>query len=234
MSRCWRCRSSRARSRRARTSGRCCRICANPARSSRTPTSSCSSIREEYYLARGEPMRRPDESDEKFNDRYDRWQERLEASPRHRRGHRRQAAPRPDRQGDAALRRRDDEVRQFRPQRPPAGCPALSAPRAEKPAPARCSRSISMHRRELETPCRAAQSGRWHRRRRKGRRLWPRRGAGGADAGGLGLRALLRRDARRRRGAPQAAAFDADRRLQRRLHGDRQRHAARAPHSRAE
>jgi replicative DNA helicase len=35
-------------------------------------------FREEYYLSRGEPMRRPDESDEKFNERYSRWQERLE------------------------------------------------------------------------------------------------------------------------------------------------------------
>jgi replicative DNA helicase len=35
-------------------------------------------FREEYYLSRGEPMRRPDESDDKFNERYSRWQERLE------------------------------------------------------------------------------------------------------------------------------------------------------------
>jgi replicative DNA helicase len=34
--------------------------------------------REEYYLARGEPGRRPEESDEKYNDRYERWQKRLE------------------------------------------------------------------------------------------------------------------------------------------------------------
>ena len=34
--------------------------------------------REEYYLQRGEPTRRPDESDEKFNDRYDRWKDRCE------------------------------------------------------------------------------------------------------------------------------------------------------------
>jgi replicative DNA helicase len=36
-------------------------------------------FREEYYLARGEPTRRPDESDEKYNDRYQRWQDRFEA-----------------------------------------------------------------------------------------------------------------------------------------------------------
>jgi replicative DNA helicase len=36
--------------------------------------------REEYYLSRGEPARRPEESDEKFNDRYDRWKDRVEAS----------------------------------------------------------------------------------------------------------------------------------------------------------
>ena len=34
--------------------------------------------REEYYLSRGEPTRRPEESDDKFNERYTRWQERLE------------------------------------------------------------------------------------------------------------------------------------------------------------
>ena len=33
-------------------------------------------FREEYYLARGEPTRRPEESDDKFNDRYERWHER--------------------------------------------------------------------------------------------------------------------------------------------------------------
>src|SRR5436853_1835767 len=37
-------------------------------------------FREEYYLSRGEPTRRPEESDDKFNDRYDRWKERCEAA----------------------------------------------------------------------------------------------------------------------------------------------------------
>jgi len=35
-------------------------------------------FREDYYLGRGEPMHRPDESADKFNDRYDRWKERFE------------------------------------------------------------------------------------------------------------------------------------------------------------
>jgi replicative DNA helicase len=35
-------------------------------------------FREQYYLERAEPSRRPDESDDKFNDRYQRWQERCE------------------------------------------------------------------------------------------------------------------------------------------------------------
>jgi replicative DNA helicase len=35
-------------------------------------------FREEYYLSRGEPTRRPEETDDKFNERYDRWKERLE------------------------------------------------------------------------------------------------------------------------------------------------------------
>jgi replicative DNA helicase len=35
-------------------------------------------FREEYYLSRAEPMRRPDEGDDRYNDRYARWQERLE------------------------------------------------------------------------------------------------------------------------------------------------------------
>ena len=37
-------------------------------------------FREEYYLSRAEPTRRPDEADEKFNDRHDRWRERCEAT----------------------------------------------------------------------------------------------------------------------------------------------------------
>ena len=35
-------------------------------------------FREEYYLSRGEPTRRPEETDDKFNDRHDRWRERCE------------------------------------------------------------------------------------------------------------------------------------------------------------
>ena len=35
-------------------------------------------FREEYYLSRSEPSRRPEESDDKFNDRHDRWRERCE------------------------------------------------------------------------------------------------------------------------------------------------------------
>jgi replicative DNA helicase len=34
--------------------------------------------REEYYLGRAKPERRPEESEEKFNDRFDRWKERME------------------------------------------------------------------------------------------------------------------------------------------------------------
>src|SRR5689334_21862569 len=37
-------------------------------------------FREEYYLSRAEPTRRPDETDEKFNDRYERWKERCEVT----------------------------------------------------------------------------------------------------------------------------------------------------------
>jgi replicative DNA helicase len=36
--------------------------------------------REEYYLSRGEPTQRPEESQDKFNDRHARWQERCEAA----------------------------------------------------------------------------------------------------------------------------------------------------------
>jgi replicative DNA helicase len=35
-------------------------------------------FREDYYLSRAEPMHRPEESPDKFNDRYDRWKERFE------------------------------------------------------------------------------------------------------------------------------------------------------------
>ncbi len=34
--------------------------------------------REEYYLSRGEPGRRPEENEEKYNERYERWHKRLE------------------------------------------------------------------------------------------------------------------------------------------------------------
>jgi replicative DNA helicase len=34
-------------------------------------------FREEYYLSRGEPMRRPEENDDKFNERYEHWHKRL-------------------------------------------------------------------------------------------------------------------------------------------------------------
>jgi replicative DNA helicase len=34
--------------------------------------------REQYYLERAEPSRRPEESDEKFNERFAKWQERCE------------------------------------------------------------------------------------------------------------------------------------------------------------
>jgi replicative DNA helicase len=34
--------------------------------------------REEYYLTRGEPTRRPEESDERFNERHDQWRQRCE------------------------------------------------------------------------------------------------------------------------------------------------------------
>ncbi len=37
-------------------------------------------FREEYYLSRGEPSRRPEESEDKFNDRYDRWKDRVESA----------------------------------------------------------------------------------------------------------------------------------------------------------
>ena len=37
-------------------------------------------FREEYYLSRSEPIRRPEESDQKFNERYESWQQRSEAA----------------------------------------------------------------------------------------------------------------------------------------------------------
>ena len=36
--------------------------------------------REEYYLTRAEPARRPEESDQKFNERHDDWKQRCERS----------------------------------------------------------------------------------------------------------------------------------------------------------
>ena len=37
-------------------------------------------FREEYYLSRGEPTQRPEETQDKFNDRYARWKDRVEAA----------------------------------------------------------------------------------------------------------------------------------------------------------
>ena len=37
-------------------------------------------FREEYYLSRGEPTRRPEESDDKFNDRFEHWRQRMEVT----------------------------------------------------------------------------------------------------------------------------------------------------------
>lgn len=37
-------------------------------------------FREEYYLAKSEPHRKADESDDRFNDRYDHWRERCDRS----------------------------------------------------------------------------------------------------------------------------------------------------------
>ena len=60
----------------ATTSDRNSPTCANRARSSRTPTWSCSIFREQYYLERAEPGRKADEADDKFEQRYADWQER--------------------------------------------------------------------------------------------------------------------------------------------------------------
>ena len=81
-------------------------------------------FREEYYLERGEPKQRDDESDEKFNERHDDWQRALRAGPRHGRGHHRQAAPRPDRHRRAVLRGQGDQVRQ-------SGAPTAPSPAVE-------------------------------------------------------------------------------------------------------
>ena len=70
-------------------------------------------FREEYYLSRGEPTRRAEESDQKFNERYENWQRALRGGLRHGGGHHRQAAPRADRHRQAAFRGGDDEIRQF-------------------------------------------------------------------------------------------------------------------------
>ena len=77
--------------------------------------------REEYYLSRGEPTRRPEETDDKYNDRYERWHKRLEEKAGIAELHGREAAPRADRHGDPALRPRDHAVRELRERRSPAG-----------------------------------------------------------------------------------------------------------------
>ena len=66
------CRSSAARSSSARTSGRSCPTCGNRARSSRTPTSCCSSIARIIICRRASPtMPMPDETDKLA--KYEEW-----------------------------------------------------------------------------------------------------------------------------------------------------------------
>ena len=63
-------------------------------------------FREEYYLSRGEPTRRAEESDDKFNERYEQLAGALRGGLRHGRGHHRQAAPRADRHASSCISRR--------------------------------------------------------------------------------------------------------------------------------
>ena len=84
-----RCRSCRARSKAATTSARSSPTCANPARSSRTPTSCCSCSARNITSRTSEPKPGTDE--------YIKWETRDERGARQGRGHHRQAAPRPDR-----------------------------------------------------------------------------------------------------------------------------------------
>ena len=84
-------------------------------------------FREEYYLSRGEPTRRPEENDQKFNERYERWKERCEAASataeviiaKQRHG--------PIGTRQTAFRGRDDEIRQFHRPRASAQRGILSA-----------------------------------------------------------------------------------------------------------
>ncbi len=78
-------------------------------------------FREEYYLSRGEPTRRPEETDDKFNDRHDRWQRALRGDLWARGSDHRQTAPRPDRHRETAFRGGDHQVRQFHRPRKSAG-----------------------------------------------------------------------------------------------------------------
>ena len=84
-------------------------------------------FREEYYLSRGEPIRRPEENEQKFNERYENWQQRCEAAFGDRGSHHRQAAARADRQRQAAFRGGNDKIRQFHRPRASAQRGILSA-----------------------------------------------------------------------------------------------------------
>ena len=54
-------------------------------------------FRESYYLERAEPMQRPEEGTEKYNERRDKWQKPAGGNQGSVRDHHRQATPRPDR-----------------------------------------------------------------------------------------------------------------------------------------
>ncbi len=114
------CRNCRARSSSARTSGRCWPICANRARSSRTPTSSCSSsARNTIYRGDSrcaEPMKPTTSTTTAMSAGRTAYNEVYGTG----RDHHRQAAARADRHGQAAFRSRDHQVRQFHRSRLPA------------------------------------------------------------------------------------------------------------------
>ena len=119
------------------------------------------------------------------------WQRAHGKKSRHRRSHRRQAAPRPDRQDEAAIRGRDHQVRQLLPaarialrdgpRHSRSGRCLSSAARPSTPrAPAPSSRSISAPSSPIGGCSRATAAPAALRRGGQGRRLRSRRGAGGA------------------------------------------------------
>ena len=127
--------------------------------------------RDEYYQERAEPKQRPEESDERFQERYEGWRSATRRAAQGRRDHR-QAAQRPDRLDQAGVRRVARPLPQFRVSRPGPERPT-EAPDGASAVLTIDLGAIAQNYRRLQREAARQRD----RRRGQGERLWPGRRA---------------------------------------------------------